>query len=246
MSVCKTLFIRSASTRSCHRLKSLLAVFNAASPLSLRRPCHSSILLTQHRDMKVKLLPALADNYMYLIIDEATKKCAVVDPVEPDKVQAALKDEGVELTTVMTTHHHWDHAGGNEKLIEAVGKKEVVGGDSRIGALTRKVGHGDEFKIGNLNVKCLFTPCHTSGHICYFVTGPSNSDPAVFTGDTLFVAGCGKFFEGSPAQMYSALVEILGVLPGETVQFLGIIFFLHSSVGLKISIVNKKLETSAV
>ncbi|KAK3765991.1 hypothetical protein RRG08_002234 [Elysia crispata] len=171
--------------------------------------------------MRVKVLPALQDNYMYLIIDETSNQCAVVDPVEPDKAQAAIKEEGVELTTVLTTHHHWDHAGGNEKFIKAVGPKEVVGGDSRIGALTRKVGHGDELQIGSLNVKCLFTPCHTSGHICYFVTGPSNSEPAVFTGDTLFVAGCGRFFEGTPVMMYKALVDILSVLPGETKVYCG-------------------------
>ncbi|XP_013063080.2 hydroxyacylglutathione hydrolase, mitochondrial-like isoform X3 [Biomphalaria glabrata] len=171
--------------------------------------------------MKVKILPALEDNYMYLIIDEATKQCAVVDPVEPDKVEAALSDEGVNLTTVLTTHHHWDHAGGNEQLIKSLGSKEVVGGDTRIGALTRKVTHGDELKIGNLNVKCLFTPCHTAGHICYYVTNPNDSESAVFTGDTLFVAGCGKFFEGTPDQMYKALVEILGTLPPETKVYCG-------------------------
>jgi len=171
--------------------------------------------------MRVRLLPALEDNYMYLLIDEGTKKCAVVDPVEPEKVLAALKEEGVELTTVLTTHHHWDHAGGNEKLIEAVGKKEVVGGDDRIGALTKKVTHGDEFKIGSLNVRCLFTPCHTTGHICYFVTGPSGSEPAVFTGDTLFVGGCGKFFEGTGDQMYTALIDILAKLPLETKVYCG-------------------------
>jgi len=158
---------------------------------------------------------------MYLLIDEATNECAVVDPVEPDKVQGAVAEEGVKLTKVITTHHHWDHAGGNEKLIENVGKMEVIGGDDRIGALTTKVGHGDEFKVGRLQVRCLFTPCHTSGHICYFVTGPSGQDPAVFTGDTLFVGGCGKFFEGTGDQMYTALVEILSKLPLETKVYCG-------------------------
>ncbi|XP_059144693.1 hydroxyacylglutathione hydrolase, mitochondrial-like [Physella acuta] len=176
---------------------------------------------TLHRDMKVKLLPALEDNYMYLIIDESTRKCAVVDPVEPDKVQAAVREEGVHLETVLTTHHHWDHAGGNEQLVKNVGPLTVVGGDSRIGALNHQVTHGDHIKIGSLDVKCLFTPCHTSGHICYFVTGPSGTDPAVFTGDTLFVAGCGKFFEGTPDQMYKALIDILSHLPPETKVYCG-------------------------
>ncbi len=98
-------------------------------------------------------------------------------------------------------------------MVQLVKGLEVYGGDQRIGALTKKVGHGDEFAVGGLKVKCLFTPCHTSGHICYFV----ESGPAVFTGDTLFLGGCGKFFEGDGAMMHKALVDILGALPDETV-----------------------------
>lgn len=80
-----------------------------------------------------------------------------------------------------------DHAGGNEELVKNADKKlEVYGGDDRIGALTQKVAHGDALKIGALNVKCLETPCHTSGHICYFVEGPNAEDtPLVFTGQKI-------------------------------------------------------------
>ncbi|XP_053326628.1 hydroxyacylglutathione hydrolase, mitochondrial isoform X2 [Spea bombifrons] len=173
-------------------------------------------------NMKVELLPALTDNYMYLLIDEETKEAAIVDPVQPQKVVDAVKKHGVKLTTVLTTHHHWDHAGGNEKLVKLVSGLKVYGGDSRVGALTQKVSHLTSFQVGSLHVKCLFTPCHTSGHICYFVTQPNSSDPpAVFTGDTLFVAGCGKFFEGTAEEMYKALVEILGQLPPETRVYCG-------------------------
>lgn len=171
-------------------------------------------------EMRVRILPALQDNYMYLVVDEKTKEAAVVDPVEPDSVLSAVEEEGVKLTTVLTTHHHWDHAGGNDKLVGKVAGLRVLGGDDRIGALTQKVSHGDEVKVGSLNIRCLFTPCHTSGHICYYVTNEAEL-PAVFTGDTLFAAGCGKFFEGKPEQMYTALVEILGALPDETRVFCG-------------------------
>jgi len=134
---------------------------------------------------------------------------------------AAVNEEGVNLTKVLTTHHHWDHAGGNVDLVKQVPNKlKVYGGDERIGALTNKVGHGDRFKIGNISVECLFTPCHTSGHICYYVTDVEDT-PAVFTGDTLFIAGCGRFFEGSASQMYSALVKKLGTLPDSTRVFCG-------------------------
>ena len=73
-------------------------------------------------------------------------------------------------------------------------------------------------QVGSLKVDCLFTPCHTSGHICYHVTGDDGKPGAVFTGDTLFMAGCGRFFEGTPKEMYSALIEILTPLPDDTVS----------------------------
>lgn len=171
--------------------------------------------------MDVKILPALQDNYMYLIIDKETRDAAIVDPVDPDSVLKAVEKEQVNLKQVLTTHHHWDHAGGNEKLVQSFKTKlTVYGGDDRIGALTNKVKHNDKFTIGNLNVECLHTPCHTSGHICYHVVGPDNGS-AVFTGDTLFLAGCGRFFEGTPDQMYTALIKILSNLPDDTKVFCG-------------------------
>uniref|UniRef100_A0A3P8WGG2 Hydroxyacylglutathione hydrolase n=1 Tax=Cynoglossus semilaevis TaxID=244447 RepID=A0A3P8WGG2_CYNSE len=168
--------------------------------------------------MRVELLPALSDNYMYLLIDADTREAAIVDPVEPIKVVEAVRKHSVKLTTVLTTHHHWDHAGGNEKMLKLMPGLKVYGGDDRVDGITKKVSHSHSFKLGSLNIKCLFTPCHTTGHICYYVTKENSTEPpAVFTGDTLFVAGCGKFFEGTAEQMYKALIEILGRLPPETV-----------------------------
>ncbi|XP_057171513.1 hydroxyacylglutathione hydrolase, mitochondrial isoform X2 [Ursus arctos] len=179
-------------------------------------------LTVEQGTMKVELLPALTDNYMYLIIDDETKEAAIVDPVQPQKVVETVKKHGVKLTTVLTTHHHWDHAGGNEKLVKLEPGLKVCGGDDRIGALTHKVTHLSTLQVGSLSVKCLSTPCHTSGHICYFVTKPGSSEPpAVFTGDTLFVAGCGKFYEGTADEMYRALIEILGRLPPDTRVYCG-------------------------
>lgn len=172
-------------------------------------------------DMHIKILPALQDNYMYLIIDSSTRDAAIVDPVDPDSVLRAVKEENCNLTKVLTTHHHWDHAGGNEKLVKKFQDKlAVYGGDERIGALTNRVIQDDKIQIGKLNVKCIFTPCHTTGHICYYVEAP-NGEKAVFTGDTLFQSGCGRFFEGTAEQMYSALCEKLSSLPDETKVFCG-------------------------
>ncbi|KAF2359928.1 Hydroxyacylglutathione hydrolase [Trinorchestia longiramus] len=185
---------------------------------------HSEQTTTKYPTMKVVVLPALSDNYMYLIIDEATKEAAIVDPVMPKVVLEAVKNAQVNLTSVFTTHHHWDHAGGNEDLVKEFDKKlQVYGGDDRIGALTQKVKHGDTLSVGELVVNCLFTPCHTRGHICYHVTCPSDDThrPAVFTGDTLFLGGCGKFFEGNAEQMHTALVKVLGELPDHTDVYCG-------------------------
>ncbi|CAG2114750.1 unnamed protein product [Medioppia subpectinata] len=188
-------------------------------PLLRQKSFHSQPKSVIHcNKMKVSLLPALEDNYMYLLIDEKTREAAVIDPVEPNKVLNAIKEENVVLTTILTTHHHWDHSGGNVELHKAMPSLAVVGGDDRVGALTKLVKGGDRLTVGELNIECLFTPCHTKGHICYYVTSStdSNADPIVFTGDTLFVAGCGKFFEGTPNQMHTALIDILRSLPENT------------------------------
>jgi len=183
------------------------------------RGYHSEQKIVDQNTMKIRILPALSDNYMYLLVDQATKEAAIVDPVDPDSVIKAVEEEGVKLTTLLTTHHHWDHAGGNADLIKRVPGLAVLGGDDRIDGVTRKVKHGDELTVGGLHIQCLFTPCHTTGHICYYVT--KDMDKAVFTGDTLFLGGCGRFFEGTAPQMYEALVKILGALPGETKVYCG-------------------------
>ena len=153
-------------------------------PLLRRKRFHSQPKTIIHsRIMRVRTLPALDDNYMYLLIDDQTKEAAVVDPVEPEKVMNAIKEENLSLTTVLTTHHHWDHAGGNEQIFKLLPSLIVVGGDERVGALNKKVTHGDKLSVGGINIECLFTPCHTKGHICYYVTSNEpNVDPLVFTG----------------------------------------------------------------
>ncbi|XP_065780093.1 hydroxyacylglutathione hydrolase, mitochondrial isoform X2 [Muntiacus reevesi] len=200
---------------ACARLGLGPALLGSLYHLGLRKS-----LTVDQGAMKVELLPALTDNYMYLLIDEDTKEAAIVDPVQPQKVVETVRKHGVKLTTVLTTHHHWDHAGGNEKLVKLEPGLKVYGGDDRIGALTHKVTHLSTLQVGSLSVKCLSTPCHTSGHICYFVTKPNSPEPpAVFTGDTLFVAGCGKFYEGTADEMYKALLEVLGRLPPDTEKY---------------------------
>lgn len=112
----------------------------------------------------------------------------------------------LNLISSLTTHHHSDHAGGNVDLVEQMkklGKTDfrVYGGDKRVDAVTDLISHGDQIKLGDsLVINCLCTPCHTSGHVCFYVT--TEDEPGVvFTGDTLFLGGCGRFFEGNAQQM---------------------------------------------
>nr|XP_033819397.1 hydroxyacylglutathione hydrolase-like protein isoform X2 [Geotrypetes seraphini]XP_033819398.1 hydroxyacylglutathione hydrolase-like protein isoform X2 [Geotrypetes seraphini] len=115
-----------------------------------------------------------------------------------------------------------DHCRGNEELARHYPDLQVYGADKRIGALTNKVTHDEELKFGDINVRCLFTPCHTVTHMCYFIWEDNCPDaPAVFSGDTLFIGGCGRFYEGTADQMYKNLTQILGTLPKETKVFCG-------------------------
>lgn len=173
--------------------------------------------------MKIVHVPCLEDNYAYLIMDESTKDAAAVDPVEPEKIVGAAREMGAHLKMVLTTHHHWDHTGGNEKMKQLVPDIKIYGGSiDNVKGCTHKLENGDRLTLGaDLEILSLHTPCHTKGHISYFVTSKEEEDPAVFTGDTLFIAGCGKFFEGTAQQMYDSLCVTLASLPTPTRVYCG-------------------------
>ncbi len=85
-----------------------------------------------------------------------------------------------------------------------------------IPGVTKEVGEGDSISVGRVSIRVLFTPCHTAGHVCYLATWPAVASQALFTGDTMFVAGCGNFNNGTPQQMYDALINKISRLPEET------------------------------
>ncbi len=172
--------------------------------------------------VKVVAVPANSDNYMYLIIDKETMCAGVVDPVDPAAVLRAALPEKCTIESILTTHNHWDHAGGNNELKEQLGSqlKVVYGGrNDNAQGVTQEVDSSSSFQIGTLNVRVFYTPCHTPGHVCYLVE-PKAGLPCVFTGDTLFVGGCGNFNSGTPQQMHDAFKQ-LGALDPQTLVFVG-------------------------
>jgi hydroxyacylglutathione hydrolase len=149
-------------------------------------------------------IPQLQDNYAYLIVDPRTAQAAVVDCAEAPPVLDEAKRRGVRLGAVLATHHHFDHVGGNDALRAALPGIRIYGSAQdapRIPGITDPVSDGDAVSVGTLEGRVIFIPAHTSGHVAYHFPAAH----AVFTGDTLFAAGCGRLFEGDAAQMKASL-----------------------------------------
>jgi hydroxyacylglutathione hydrolase len=158
--------------------------------------------------LKVTPIPCLEDNYAYLLDDESGE-LAVVDASEPAPVLARLEQAEGRLTAVLATHHHHDHVGGNEEVRARHPNVRVFGYETdrgRIPCQTEFLRDGQTFTWGKSTVRALHIPGHTLGAVAYVL------EDAVFTGDTLFLAGCGRLFEGTPAMMFRSLNEILGTL----------------------------------
>ncbi|EGD82473.1 hypothetical protein PTSG_03122 [Salpingoeca rosetta] len=170
--------------------------------------------------MEAVVVPLLSDNYGYLLVDKATREAAAIDPVEPKKVLAAAEENNADIKYVLTTHSHWDHAGGNAEFKRLRPSVTIFGGrGDGADAVDQEVWDDDSLDIGSIKVSVLATPCHTPGHVCYYAT--AGDDRAVFTGDTLFIGGCGNFNQGTPQMMYDALYTKLGRLPDDTRVYVG-------------------------
>ncbi len=169
--------------------------------------------------MRIVVVPCLSDNYAYLIICEETDKAAIVDPSEAGPVAAAVDREGIELVSIWNTHHHYDHTGGNRDLLVRWPELAVIAHHSdrgRVAGQTEFVNDGDVVSVGEAKAAIMFNPGHTNGAISYFIA----EQASVFTGDTLFGAGCGRMFEGNAEQMHGSLMS-LSSLPSETQVYCG-------------------------
>jgi hydroxyacylglutathione hydrolase len=159
---------------------------------------------------KILLIPAFKDNYIWLLVRDG--RAAVVDPGEPEPVIERLETLGLQLESILITHHHADHQGGIAAL-QARWQAEVFGPEiESITGCNHPLTGGETITILGQQVKVMAVPGHTLGHLAYYVPG------ALFCGDTLFGAGCGRLFEGSPAQMSQSLASI-AELPDDTLIY---------------------------
>lgn len=163
-------------------------------------------------------LPCLGDNYAALIHDPDTGETAVVDTPDAGPIQAELDRRGWRLTEIWTTHHHGDHTAGHLALKTATGAR-IVGPKAeadRVPGLDTAVGEGTPMRFAGRDVMVIATPGHTLGHVAYWMP----SEGVAFVGDTLFAMGCGRVFEGTPAQMWSSIRK-LADLPASTLVYCG-------------------------
>lgn len=163
--------------------------------------------------LELVTLPCLSDNYTYLIHDPATGATAVIDVPDAGPVLSELARREWRLTDILLTHHHNDHIDGVAALRGATGAK-VWGAEAdrhRLPRLDWSLWEGDEVQVGSVTGRVIDVPGHTVGHIAFYFA----ADGLAFTGDSLMAGGCGRLFEGTPAQMWSSLRK-LAALPPET------------------------------
>jgi hydroxyacylglutathione hydrolase len=163
------------------------------------------------RALNVLTVPAFNDNYLWLIHDG--QHAAVVDPGDAAPILAALKANHLTLTAILTTHHHADHVGGVSTLLQSFDVPVYGPARDRIASVSVPLKENDVVTLDDLGLRLrvIDVPGHTLGHIAYYAEGTG----WLFCGDTLFAGGCGRLFEGTPAQMLSSL-DKLAALPDDT------------------------------
>jgi len=168
--------------------------------------------------IEIVRIPALSDNYIWLVHEPGSGETVVIDPAEAAPVLEEANRRGWRIGQIWNTHWHPDHTGGNAAIKAAVGC--MITGPAaeaaRIPMLDRQVGEGDRVRLGPLEAEVMEVPAHTAGHIAYHLADAG----AVFVGDTLFAMGCGRLFEGTAGQMY-ANMQRLAALPPETLVYCG-------------------------
>jgi hydroxyacylglutathione hydrolase len=158
-------------------------------------------------------LPAFTDNYIWMLQDG--RNAIVVDPGQAQPVFDALVRDNLQLAAILVTHHHADHTGGVAELHAATGAQVFGPATERIPEPFTPRAQGDHAEALGLRFEVIDIPGHTAGHIAFFLAAAGDAAPLLFCGDTLFSGGCGRLFEGTPAQMLASL-DALAALPADT------------------------------
>lgn len=166
--------------------------------------------------LEVVRVPALTDNYIWLVHEPTSGETTVIDPAEADPVLIAADARGWRITQIWNTHWHPDHTGGNAEIKAVTGCRVTAPAAEaeRIPTLDRTVREGDTVKLGPVQAEVIELPAHTAGHIAYYLPG----EHVIFVGDTLFAMGCGRLFEGDAQQMYGNMKR-LETLPPDTLVY---------------------------
>lgn len=161
-------------------------------------------------------LPALKDNYIWLLRNKISDHVAIVDPSEAKPVLNYINGEGLIPIAIMITHHHWDHVGGIPELSKHYNIPVYTPKTESVNGSTHPVGEGDIVKLSELDLtlNVMDVPGHTAGAVAYY------DEHRIFSGDTLFTAGCGRMFEGTPPQMHASLSKFK-TLPDTTLLYCG-------------------------
>ncbi len=168
--------------------------------------------------LEISIINALSDNYVYLLRNEQKNLTSVIDPGEAEPVIKFLKSKNWHLDEIINTHHHHDHIGGNNKLLNVYKSKLIAPyyDKKRISNVDMFVSDNETLNIAGVFSKVIHTPGHTLGHVCFYMP----EEKCLFSGDTLFYLGCGRVFEGTMDQMWSSLVKLRS-LPDDTTVFCG-------------------------
>ncbi|CAB4256292.1 similar to Saccharomyces cerevisiae YDR272W GLO2 Cytoplasmic glyoxalase II, catalyzes the hydrolysis of S-D-lactoylglutathione into glutathione and D-lactate [Maudiozyma barnettii] len=206
-----------------YNIESTVCLFFAGS--LLLTTITKCMLLRSVRKMHVKAIKMRwatgGDNYCYLLSTHDKKDSWIIDPAETLEILPKLdQDEMKSIRAIVNTHHHYDHSQGNLNMVRelknvANESVTIVAGSKASQGATELPRHGQKYTLGDLEIIAIRTPCHTQDSVCYYVRDPQTNEHGVFTGDTLFTAGCGRFFEGTGSEMDSALNKTLLQSVGE-------------------------------
>ena len=166
-------------------------------------------------DILIRQFACLDDNYGFLVHEPSSGQTACIDTPDTGRILEEADTAGWAITQIWNTHHHWDHAGGNLALKDATRAKIFAPAydKHRIDGIDTAVSDGDTVSLGNAKARVMFTPGHTLGHIIYWFEDQN----IAFVGDTLFALGCGRLFEGTPAQMHKSLNRLAALPPKTTI-----------------------------